>query len=1030
MPETVRFDHYEVLTRDDGSLFELGRGAMGVTYKALDTNLRIPVALKVIASAHLNSEIARQRFVREARSAARLRNPHVATVYHLGTEGHTYFYAMEFIDGETVDALIKRNGPLPPKLALAITDQVAKALQAAEPHGLVHRDIKPANLMVIRDDDALAVKVIDFGLAKSSLPGDDAATVSMGGFVGTPHFASPEQLEERDLDVRSDIYSVGVTMWFMLAGKTPFAGSMAQVMSQHLSKAPPFEKLNVPPPMARLLRRMLEKNPANRPQNATELRKEISQCLAELSSPDASSAPLEPLVSIDEEQSYVTIADPSLLEGHEVKFEVGALVAGRYRILSSLGDTNLGQVFHAQDQTRAEDVRIIVLHPSLALNGEVLAALERTVEKLGGRPHANVVRIDALETIGDSSFLVMEWSEGATLVEVLRARREMDGSEVIALMGSIAAGVDHALASGIEQIDPGLHHIHVTFPQKPPEDWFKNPVSEWPPNAVKVNPLSFRAAVAAAGTWAGGGETVVDQPAAGTGSATARGIRAVASVVYELLGGKLSHAAATGSDFEYKPLATLGEGGNEILRRAFSPDPPFSAVRSFANALADPANADLPRHSQATVGPARTTAATTTTAPIGRPEVSTQPAPTPSRSKWPVILATVIALGGAGAYFGLKRQAGTISNVSPTPSQGGTETTPEVTPSVPEIPPRPEMPSTPTAPTQQEMLVKAVTDARELEKAAAALQAQLPAGTQAGPDVVAAWAQAVAAYVKIAQDFPDSSVGKDNLEVVCSTLRERPHGYSPEVFAPLRAPITDAAQLGVRSAMMVLAENLRIPAKEESFHWFNRAGELGDLEGLTQAGLMTANGYGTEKSIEKAAELFKKASDGGHPSAQTAYGECLLFGKGVDKDYDAAVQVLEKAVGAGNPQAMVLLSLCYEKGLGVKVDDKNAARLVEMAADKNERRAIGVLGAYYMNGFGVPKNVRRGFELFQKGAGIGDPICMFQLARCYEGGAGTAANPKLARDWYQKAAEAGNPSAIEWCKKNKVEFTPKEAPLN
>jgi len=135
MPETVRFDHYEVLTRDDGSLFELGRGAMGVTYKAMDTNLRIPVALKVIASAHLNSEIARQRFVREARSAARLRNPHVATVYHLGTEGHAYFYAMEFIDGETVDALIKRNGPLPPKLVLAITDQVAKALQAADRMG-------------------------------------------------------------------------------------------------------------------------------------------------------------------------------------------------------------------------------------------------------------------------------------------------------------------------------------------------------------------------------------------------------------------------------------------------------------------------------------------------------------------------------------------------------------------------------------------------------------------------------------------------------------------------------------------------------------------------------------------------------------------------------------------------------------------------------------------------------------------------------------------------------------------------------
>jgi serine/threonine protein kinase len=218
MPETVTFDHYEVLTRDDGSLHELGRGAMGITYKAFDTNLGMPVALKVISGNWLNSDVARQRFIREARSAAKLRHRHVASVFHLGTEGEAYFYAMEFIDGETVDALIKRQGPLHPKLALQIAAQVARALNAAQPHGLVHRDIKPANLMLVREDDEVMVKVIDFGLAKSSLPGEEeSATVSLGGFVGTPHFASPEQLEEREIDVRSDIYSLGVTLWYMLA---------------------------------------------------------------------------------------------------------------------------------------------------------------------------------------------------------------------------------------------------------------------------------------------------------------------------------------------------------------------------------------------------------------------------------------------------------------------------------------------------------------------------------------------------------------------------------------------------------------------------------------------------------------------------------------------------------------------------------------------------------------------------------------------------------------------------------------------
>src|SRR5207302_881875 len=211
MPETAVFDHYEVLRREDGSLFELGRGAMGITYKAFDTNLRCHVALKVINAASIDSDVARQRFVREARAAAQLRHRHVASVFHLGVEGDTYFYAMEFIDGETIESLIRRAGPLDPLLALRIAVQVARALNAAQKHQLVHRDIKPSNLMLIHEDEELVVKVIDFGLAKSSKKedGDDepSTALSMGGFVGTPHFASPEQLEEKEIDVRSDIYS-------------------------------------------------------------------------------------------------------------------------------------------------------------------------------------------------------------------------------------------------------------------------------------------------------------------------------------------------------------------------------------------------------------------------------------------------------------------------------------------------------------------------------------------------------------------------------------------------------------------------------------------------------------------------------------------------------------------------------------------------------------------------------------------------------------------------------------------------------
>ncbi len=286
MAETVRFEHYEVRRREDGTLWELGRGAMGITYRAFDTNLRTDVALKVINAAQLASPSARERFLREARAAAAIRHANVATVYHLGQADDAFFYAMEFIDGETLEDLMDREGALPTLLALDVTDQVARALGTAEKRGLVHRDIKPANLMLTRDeDDDLRVRVIDFGLAKAAdrHSGFDAATITQGGFLGTPHFASPEQLDEAELDVRSDIYSLGVTLYYLLAGKAPFSGSVAQVMSQHLHRDPPLTAVaDRPTPVLALLKTMLAKAPSARPPSASALRTLIGDCIAQV----------------------------------------------------------------------------------------------------------------------------------------------------------------------------------------------------------------------------------------------------------------------------------------------------------------------------------------------------------------------------------------------------------------------------------------------------------------------------------------------------------------------------------------------------------------------------------------------------------------------------------------------------------------------------------------------------------------------------------------------------------------------------
>jgi serine/threonine protein kinase len=309
----VRFGVYEIDRHADGSLCELGRGAMGVTYRATDTSLQRKVALKIIKTDIAErSADARERFVREARAAAALRHENIAVIHQFGIRLETgqYFYAMELIEGETLDDRVRRKGPLDARSTIGIAQQVTSALGAAEKHGLVHRDLKPANLMLVNADEpemmgrdqtrskrsrmrALrksgipVVKIIDFGLAKAFHTTTDPKSLTHDRFVGTPAFASPEQFEHSALNVRSDIYSLGETLWFALTGKTPFAGrTLTEIHRAQKSNALPTEQLkaaHVPHRLKSLLESMLAFEPASRP-GTRELAARLQRC-----SPDACS---------------------------------------------------------------------------------------------------------------------------------------------------------------------------------------------------------------------------------------------------------------------------------------------------------------------------------------------------------------------------------------------------------------------------------------------------------------------------------------------------------------------------------------------------------------------------------------------------------------------------------------------------------------------------------------------------------------------------------------------------------------------
>ena len=270
-----RLEHYELVNGENGKPIELGRGAMGVTYKAFDVDLRCPVTLKLISERYLGDESAQLQFLREARAAASLRHPNVASVLHLGRTGNSYFYAMEFVEGETLESLIQRSFRLEVKLALEIVAQVAAGLAAVHKQNLVHRDIKSTNIMVSFEQGDVTAKIIDLGLAKAvNEPPLQAAISTPGSFAGTPEFASPEQFAGVSVDIRSDLYSLGVTLWEMVTGQPPFQGAPAEVMYKHQHAPLPLDQLKgVPQPVVVLLDILLKKDPTRRFQTPAELSK-------------------------------------------------------------------------------------------------------------------------------------------------------------------------------------------------------------------------------------------------------------------------------------------------------------------------------------------------------------------------------------------------------------------------------------------------------------------------------------------------------------------------------------------------------------------------------------------------------------------------------------------------------------------------------------------------------------------------------------------------------------------------------------
>jgi eukaryotic-like serine/threonine-protein kinase len=253
---------------------KLGAGGMADVYLAEDQELGRRVAIKILNGRHANDDQFIERFRREAKNAAALNHPNIVSIYDRGEAEDTYYIAMEFLDGRTLKELVVSRGAAPINVAIEYARQILSALRFAHRHGIVHRDIKPHNVLV---DAEGRVKVTDFGIARAGT----SQMTETGSIVGTAQYLSPEQARGGEVDPRSDLYSLGVVLYELLTGKTPFDGETpVEIAMKHLSNAPkPPSKLrpDIPPELDKVVLRALAKDPNDRYQSADEMEADLER---------------------------------------------------------------------------------------------------------------------------------------------------------------------------------------------------------------------------------------------------------------------------------------------------------------------------------------------------------------------------------------------------------------------------------------------------------------------------------------------------------------------------------------------------------------------------------------------------------------------------------------------------------------------------------------------------------------------------------------------------------------------------------
>jgi serine/threonine-protein kinase len=405
-----------------------GQGGMGVVYRAWNLRLRRVEAVKVISEEFVRDKSFRARFERETELAASIEHPNVVTLYDSGEgPGGELFIAMRYVEGISLEKMIREHGHLEPHLAAELTAQVASALDAAHSQGLVHRDIKPANIMIAGSDGDYTAYLTDFGLAKRV--SSQSALTGVGLMVGTIDYMAPEQAGARPVDLRADVYALGATLFVALTGQVPYPGDgdLARLVAK-MGEPPPLVSQvmpGVPPAFDPVITKAMAEDPNARWQSTGALGQ----------------------AALDAAGRRPT--DPGRRRGGKAEpITVGSVIDGRYQIEAEAGSGGMAVVYRAMHLKLAKTVALKVMSPSLAVDPEFQRRFEDEARSASEIDHENVIPVYDFGEDEHGLYIVMRYVE-TNLRDLLRARGVMEPLRAVQVIEQVASALDAAHARGL-----------------------------------------------------------------------------------------------------------------------------------------------------------------------------------------------------------------------------------------------------------------------------------------------------------------------------------------------------------------------------------------------------------------------------------------------------------------------------------------------------------------------------------------------------------------------------------------------------